>query len=110
MDNKWSNDPTKPNYFSWASLRLGNVYGPRQVTKGEAGVVPIFIEKLYSQEVPTIFGSGKETRDYVHVHDVVSAFMTVFEKQQKKKLMKRLMLEQAFQLKQLMFLKMFTIP
>jgi UDP-glucose 4-epimerase len=85
MDNKWSNDSTKANYFSWASLRLGNVYGPRQITKGEAGVVPIFIEKLFSQEVPTIFGSGKETRDYVHVHDVVSAFMTVFEKQQKGK-------------------------
>jgi UDP-glucose 4-epimerase len=85
MENKWANEPNKKNYFSWASLRLGNVYGPRQITKGEAGVVPIFIEKLISQEVPTIFGSGKETRDYVHVDDVVSAFMTVFEKQQKEK-------------------------
>lgn len=85
MEGKWSNDPKKENYFSWASLRLGNVYGPRQITKGEAGVVPIFIEKLFAQEAPTIFGSGKETRDYVHVHDVVSAFMTVFEKQQKEK-------------------------
>ncbi len=85
MEKKWSNDPSNQHYFSWASLRLGNVYGPRQITKGEAGVVPIFIEKLFSQESPTIFGSGKETRDYVHVDDVVSAFMTVFERQQKEK-------------------------
>jgi UDP-glucose 4-epimerase len=85
MEKKWSNDPSSQHYFSWASLRLGNVYGPRQITKGEAGVVPIFIEKLFSQESPTIFGSGKETRDYVHVDDVVSAFMTVFERQQKEK-------------------------
>lgn len=83
MESIYSDDPTAPNYFSWASLRLGNVYGPRQITKGEAGVVPIFIEKLLTNTAPTIFGKGTETRDYVHVEDVVSAFMHTFERQQK---------------------------
>ncbi|MEZ4814825.1 MAG: GDP-mannose 4,6-dehydratase [Bdellovibrionota bacterium] len=78
----YSNKPQDHNYFTWASLRLGNVYGPRQITKGEAGVVPIFIEKLLANSTPTIFGSGKETRDYVHVADVVSAFMHIFKLQQ----------------------------
>lgn len=78
----YSNNPKDPNYFSWASLRLGNVYGPRQITKGEAGVVPIFIEKFLENSTPTIFGNGKETRDYIHVSDVVSAFMHIFKLQQ----------------------------
>lgn len=78
-----SDDPNSENYFSWASLRLGNVYGPRQITKGEAGVVPIFIEKILAKQNPIIFGKGTETRDYVHVADVVSAFMHIFEMQQK---------------------------
>lgn len=77
-----SNNPQDPNYFTWTSLRLGNVYGPRQITKGEAGVVPIFIEKFLANSTPTIFGSGKETRDYVHVADVVAAFMHIFRLQQ----------------------------
>lgn len=86
MEKTWSNDPSSNNYFSWGSLRLGNVYGPRQITKGEAGVVPIFIEKFISHQEPTIFGTGKETRDYVHVDDVVFALMTVFSLQQKQKI------------------------
>lgn len=81
-EGAYSNNISDPNYFSWASLRLGNVYGPRQITKGEAGVIPIFIEKFLANTAPIIFGSGEETRDYVHVSDVVSAFMHVFKKQQ----------------------------
>lgn len=82
-EGAYSNKVEDPTYFSWASLRLGNVYGPRQITKGEAGVVPIFIEKLLSNTAPIIFGSGEETRDYIHVSDVVSAFMHIFKLQQK---------------------------
>jgi UDP-glucose 4-epimerase len=82
MEGSWSNDPQAPNYFTWASLRLGNVYGPRQITKGEAGVIPIFIEKFLAHATPTIFGTGEETRDYIHVEDVVSAFMHIFKLQQ----------------------------
>jgi UDP-glucose 4-epimerase len=80
---EWSSNPTDKNYFSWASLRLSNVYGPRQITKGEAGVVPIFVETMGRGERPTIFGNGSKTRDYIHVSDVCSAAMKAFDKIQK---------------------------
>jgi UDP-glucose 4-epimerase len=57
------------------SLRLGNVYGPRQDPHGEAGVVAIFCDRLRRGEPVTAFGDGKQTRDYVFVHDVVEAFV-----------------------------------
>ncbi len=56
-------------------LRLGNVYGPRQNPHGEAGVVAIFSEKLLAGEAPALRGEGAPTRDYVHVSDVVRAFL-----------------------------------
>jgi UDP-glucose 4-epimerase len=57
------------------SLRLGNVYGPRQDPHGEAGVVAIFCNRLLAGEPVTIFGDGRQTRDYVFVEDVVDAFL-----------------------------------
>jgi len=56
--------------------RLGNVYGPRQNPHGEAGVVAIFSHQLWRGEAPTLFGFGKPTRDYVHVHDVARALLS----------------------------------
>ncbi len=61
--------------LSTVSLRLGNVYGPRQDPQGEAGVVAIFCGALLSGTTPTVFGDGTQTRDYVHVSDVVEAFL-----------------------------------
>jgi len=58
------------------SLRYGNVYGPRQDPKGEAGVVAIFMNRLREGEAPKIFGNGTQTRDYVYVVDVVAATVT----------------------------------
>src|SRR5581483_1883502 len=58
-----------------AVCRLGNVYGPRQSPHGEAGVVSIFSHRLWQGETPTLYGHGRPTRDYVHVHDVVSAML-----------------------------------
>jgi UDP-glucose 4-epimerase len=55
--------------------RLGNVYGPRQNPHGEAGVVAIFSNLLWSESTPKVFGFGKPTRDYVHVTDVVRALV-----------------------------------
>jgi len=52
-------------------LRYANVYGPRQNPHGEAGVVAIFIQKLFAGEEPVINGDGKQTRDYVYVSDLV---------------------------------------
>lgn len=54
-------------------LRYANVYGPRQNPFGEAGVVAIFASRLLKKDQPTINGTGKQTRDYVFVGDVVKA-------------------------------------
>tara|TARA_Y100000034_G_scaffold79823_1_gene95801 strand:+ start:12280 stop:13185 length:906 start_codon:yes stop_codon:yes gene_type:complete len=59
--------------LDYVSLRYSNVYGPRQNSKGEAGVVSIFINKLILGETPIINGSGKQTRDYIYVKDVAKA-------------------------------------
>jgi UDP-glucose 4-epimerase len=59
------------------ALRYGNVYGPRQNAKGEAGVIAIFADKLLRGETVTINGSGEQTRDYVYVGDVVAANLAV---------------------------------
>ena len=61
------------------SLRYGNVYGPRQDPKGEAGVVAIFMNRLREGEAPKIFGDGTQTRDYVYVGDVVAATLAAAE-------------------------------
>jgi UDP-glucose 4-epimerase len=55
------------------TLRLGNVYGPRQDPLGEAGVIAIFTGKLRAGERPVIYGDGTQTRDYIFVGDVVAA-------------------------------------
>jgi UDP-glucose 4-epimerase len=59
--------------LSGVSLRLGNVYGPRQDPLGEAGVIAIFCGALKEGRRPTIFGDGTQTRDYIYVGDVVAA-------------------------------------
>jgi UDP-glucose 4-epimerase len=59
--------------LSGLSLRLGNVYGPRQDPLGEAGVIAIFCGRLQTSGRPTVFGDGKQTRDYIYVGDVVAA-------------------------------------
>jgi UDP-glucose 4-epimerase len=59
---------------AFTALALANVYGPRQDPHGEAGVVSIFSSKMLEGEVPTIFGDGNQTRDYVFVDDTVHAF------------------------------------
>jgi UDP-glucose 4-epimerase len=60
---------------SHAICRLANVYGPRQNPHGEAGVVAVFSHCLWRGASPTLFGFGKPTRDYVHVHDVARALL-----------------------------------
>ncbi|MBI4344147.1 MAG: NAD-dependent epimerase/dehydratase family protein [Euryarchaeota archaeon] len=61
-------------------LRYGNVYGPRQDPDGEAGVVAIFAGRLLRGQRPTIFGDGKQTRDFVFVGDVARANLLALEK------------------------------
>jgi UDP-glucose 4-epimerase len=59
--------------LSGMSLRLGNVYGPRQDPLGEAGVVAIFCGLVKNGGLPTVYGDGTQTRDYIYVGDVVEA-------------------------------------
>jgi UDP-glucose 4-epimerase len=65
--------------LSTVSLRLGNVYGPRQDPLGEAGVIAIFCGRLRSGARPAVFGDGKQTRDYIYVGDVVTAELAAAE-------------------------------
>lgn len=63
--------------LSSVALRYANVYGPRQNSKGEAGVVAIFIDHKLRGEKAVVNGDGEQTRDYVFVRDVVAANMAV---------------------------------
>jgi UDP-glucose 4-epimerase len=65
--------------LSYAVLRYGNVYGPRQSSKGEAGVFAIFAEQILAGIQPVIYGDGTKTRDYVYVSDVVDANVAALE-------------------------------
>ena len=65
--------------LSAVSLRLGNVYGPRQDPLGEAGVIAIFCGRLRAGGRPTVFGDGTQTRDYIYVGDVVEAALAAAE-------------------------------
>jgi UDP-glucose 4-epimerase len=58
-----------------AVLRFANVYGPRQDPAGAAGVVAIFCAQALAGERPTVYGEGRQTRDYVYVGDAVGAFL-----------------------------------
>jgi UDP-glucose 4-epimerase len=69
--NTWSLSSGIPH----AVCRLGNVYGPRQSPHGEAGVVAIFSEHLYTDRTPKLYGHGTPTRDYVYVGDVVRGLL-----------------------------------
>ncbi len=55
-------------------LRIFNVYGPGQSLE-YAGVIAKFLNHLRMKKPPTIFGDGSQTRDFIHVHDVVEAFI-----------------------------------
>jgi UDP-glucose 4-epimerase len=57
----------------FVALRYANIYGPRQSSQGEAGVVAIFTSRCLSGGTCVINGDGKQTRDYVFVTDVARA-------------------------------------
>ena len=59
--------------FQGVAMRYANVFGPRQDPKSEAGVVSIFVSRLLANDKLTVFGDGRQTRDYVFVRDVARA-------------------------------------
>ena len=56
----------------FTALAVSNVYGPRQ--RAEDGVVASFASALAAGEAPEIYGTGRQTRDFIHVEDVVDAY------------------------------------
>jgi UDP-glucose 4-epimerase len=60
-------------------LRYANVYGPRQESELEGGVVAIFFERFRNGARATIYGDGTQTRDFVHVSDIVAATLAAVE-------------------------------
>ncbi len=60
------------------TLRLANVYGPRQRQDLEGGVVAIFAGRWKRGEKLTVFGNGESQRDYIYVGDVVDAVLAAF--------------------------------
>lgn len=65
--------------LSYAVLRYGNVFGPRQSSRGEAGVFAIFCEQMLAGIQPIIYGDGSKVRDYVYIDDVVDANVAVLD-------------------------------
>ena len=63
----------------YVALRYANVYGPRQNPHGEAGVIAIFCLRLLAEEEPIVNGDGRQTRDFVHVSDVVRAHVAALD-------------------------------
>ena len=67
-------------------FRFANVYGERQNSKGEAGVVAIFVDKLCDNGDVEITGDGEQTRDFVYVKDIAQACLLGFESNVKNEL------------------------
>lgn len=69
-----STDKTKITCF-----RFFNVYGPGQSHEGQyASVIPLFVNKMVQQEKITIYGSGNQTRDFIHVDDISRVLLNSF--------------------------------
>jgi UDP-glucose 4-epimerase len=61
------------------SLRPSNVYGPRQRSDAEGGVISIFADRLAAGEPLLVYGDGAQQRDFVHVDDIVSAILLALD-------------------------------
>lgn len=66
-------------FVNAVSLRFGNIYGPRQDPKGEAGVVALFADAALHGKPMRVFGDGDQTRDYLYVDDAVFALLATLE-------------------------------
>lgn len=68
--------------FMTSIFRFSNVYGPRQNSGSEGGIVAILIDRLLKGEKPIIYGGGRQTRDFIFVSDIVEAMVLALEKPQ----------------------------
>jgi UDP-glucose 4-epimerase len=68
--------------FSSLGLRFFNVYGPRQDPKSPyAGVIALFVDRISQGESLSIYGDGKQTRDFIYVKDVARAIVAALASQ-----------------------------
>ena len=65
--------------LEYTIFRYGNVYGPRQDTEGETGVIALFVHKMLAGAPAVIDGDGEQTRDFVYVEDVAAANLLALE-------------------------------
>ncbi len=56
-------------------LRLGNVFGPRQIPLGENQLVPRALNRIYGGDDFKVYNDGESIRDFVYVNDVANAFL-----------------------------------
>lgn len=66
--------------LDYTVLRLANVYGAGQSSSGEGGVVAVFLDRIMSGGQPLIHGDGRQTRDFIHVSDIVAAISCALER------------------------------
>jgi len=59
--------------LSTVGFRFSNVYGPRQNSSGEGGVVSIFMNEMLNNKPLSLYGDGEQTRDFIYVEDVADA-------------------------------------
>lgn len=60
-------------------VRPFNIYGERQKENAGGAAIAIFVKKALNHENIMIFGDGKQTRDYMNVHDLIDAYNIVFD-------------------------------
>lgn len=70
----------KSNGFDAVCLRYFNTYGPKQTFTPYVGVITIFINQLLKNQTPIIFGDGEQTRDFIHVDNIVEANILAMDK------------------------------
>lgn len=81
---KWMTEQYLQQYYkayglAYTVLRYSNVYGERQGVRGEGGVVYLFAKAIAEGKGFTIFGDGKQTRDFIYVKDVAAANIAAME-------------------------------
>lgn len=59
-------------------IRPFNNYGPRQNDGSYAGVIPLTIKRILSDEAPAIYGDGEQTRDYIYVTETADATVEIY--------------------------------
>jgi UDP-glucose 4-epimerase len=66
--------------LSYTILRYANVYGPRQLPKGDGGVVSVFLNQINNGDMMNVHGDGEQSRDFIYVKDIVEANIAAIER------------------------------